>query len=340
MSLRNLMAILTMNGVPYHPIDMDVTMTSAQNSDTLSATLAMSEYPGISELLASSQEIEVTATVIAAAGSGMLFTGTVDDLDCDFTRRTMHISARDKSKGPIEKKTTEDFRNKKPEQIVQEIAGRHGLKPVIGGAGGDLAGKIFNADHVLLTDHISEWSLIQNLADREGKVAFVTKDELHYEDLDAGTMGNLPVLYMPPGPWGHANGNFIDLRCSRDFQLAKGGEVNVRSWHSKKKKSVVGTEKKSGGIGGAPNIWEHRHPQLEQGQADKIAKKRLRENIRQEMSISLTMPGMASVVPRMTVSLAGTGTIFDQLYYIDSVRHSVGRGYVMDIDAKNSQGGK
>lgn len=339
MSVRHIAGIVAMNGVPFNVIDMTVSMTSAQSSDTLSATVAMGQYPGFSELLASSSEIDITATVVAGADGGLLFTGSVDHLDCDFSNRTMSIDARDKSKGPIEAKTTEDFRNKTPEQIVSEIAGRHGLKPVVRGASGQLAGKIFQIDHVLLTDHISEWTLVQQLADREGKVAFVTKDELHYEDLDSGMNGNIKVVYVPPTDFNHAVGNFMTLRCSRDFQLAKGGEVNVNSWHSKKKKAFNGRSQK-GGIGGKPNVWSFRHPQLEQGQAQRIADKRLRENVRQEMSIDLEMPGKASVIPTMTLDLSGTGTIFDQQYFIDSVRHEIGVGYRMSINAKNSQGGK
>jgi Phage tail baseplate hub (GPD) len=371
MSVRQLTGIVTIGGLPCPVLSLDVDQTATSSADTMNAELSMAGVPGIEQIVASAPEIDVSAAVKAGADSGVLFTGTVDNISCDFDRRTVSISARDKTKGMAGKKSTEDFRNKTASQIVSEIAGRHGLSPAMDTTA-DMAGKKFNVDHVLLTNHVSEWTVVQHLADREGKVAFVQQDKLYFKELDDESFGLVTVIYVPPTDLNHAASNVLRLTGSRNMEAGKPSECHVRSWNVKKKKAyhgqdegggggggggafdggrnsqglggaggIVGGDRIGGGSGGgAKNVYEYSHPQLDQSQCDKMAKKRLRESRRQEMTIELEMVGSASVRPPKRLSLTGTLTAFDQLYFIDSVRHRIDEGgYTMSITAKNTKGG-
>lgn len=337
MSVRQLAGICTIDGVPCHVLSMDVQQSATKECSTLHAEIAIDEHRGVAALASAAPDVAVTGEVEASFGSGHLFTGTADHISVDFDRRIMKVQARDKTKGMIEKKTTEDFRNLPASAIVSKIYGRHGLAPVVDGTA-DMAGKQQQKeDYVHLTHHESEWTLIQHLADREGKVAFVQKNAGYFVEIDSAAFGALAVVYAPPTPGGHADGNCLRLSCSRNFEAGKRSKCTVRSWNVKKKKAFTGEDQ--GGSGGALKNYEYSHPQLNQGQCEKIAKKRLREILRHEMTIEVEMVGNAKVAPPMRLSLSGTQTAFDQTYFVDRVHHRIGRGYVMCITGRNKKGG-
>lgn len=336
MSTRHVAGILTVAGRSVRVESMDVQQTATKGADTLHASLSLYDNRWLASL--AGEDVSLVGAVEAGSGSGELFIGTADVIDPDFTRGTIKISGRDKTKGPIGKKSIEDFRNKTPAEIVREIAGRHGLAAVIEGTASDFAGKQQQKeDFVHLTHHISDWTLVQHLADREGLVAFVQKNNLFFVEIDSALFGGVDVVFVPPTPDGHATGNEIELSCSRNLEAGRPCKCTVRSWNVKKKQAFEGRAQVGGN--GAIRELEYSHPQLSQQQAQKIADKRLREVKRQEMCCRATMPGKASVHPPMKLNLSGTRTTFDQTYFIDNAHHQIGRGYRMSLTAKNSLGG-
>jgi phage protein D len=345
MSVRHLAGTCSIGGASFRVQSMDVNQTANKSADTMHAEVALSS-PGAKALIGAS-DLTLEASIEAGSDSGLLFTGTVDNITADFDRMTLKVSGRDKTKGPIGKKSIEDFRNKTPIEIVREVAGRHGLSVLTEGAGSMMAGKKQQKeDFVHLTHHISDWTLIQHLADREGKVAFVRKDQLYFVPIDSGMFGAFKVVFVPPTPGRHAVSNVLQLSCSRNMEAGQPTEVTVRSWNTKKAEAYEGKSRgnnqaNNGSIsGGGERKLEYSHPQLDQDQAQNIADKRHREAVRHEMSCNVTMPGKASVQPPMKLNLSGTGTAFDQTYYIDTVAHRVaGGGYTMAIAAKNTKGG-
>ncbi len=335
MSVRQLAGIVSIGGSTFRVVSMDVNQTANKSADTMHAEVAISSNPGAAAMASGAANIPVEATVEAGADGGLLFTGTADDITIDFDRMLLKVSARDKTKGPIGKKSIEDFRNKTPSEIVSEIAGRHGLAALIEGGGSMMAGKKQQKeDFVHLTHHISDWTLIQHLADREGKVAFVRKNQLYFVQIDSGMFGAFAVHFVPPTPGRHAQSNVLQLSCSRNIEAGEPTEVSVKSWNVKK------AQRYEGKAGGGQRKFEYSHPQLDQDQAQNIADKRHREAVRHEMTCNVTVPGKASVQPPMKLNLSGTGTAFDQMYFIDTINHRVGgNGYTMSITAKNSAGG-
>ena len=338
--LRHIQAVLEADGVPCPLLTFDVTLTRAQNSDSFAASLSMTACPpGRQEAFwAATGEIDIAIKVSAGLGLQTIFEGLLDAVDCDFAARTVRLRGRDKSKRPIENKRNESWKNRTASEIVSQIASEHGLQPVIDSLS-DRYGKIYEIDYVAISDQLSDWTLLQHIADREGKVVYVRGGKLYFKEIDDATFGAFMVRYTPPTPASHASGNFIQLACTRNVQAGKTTEVKVKSWNSKKKKALEATRRREG-TGPGSNKHLYRHEGLTQEQVDKMADKRLREATRHEMQVRVDMPGEPHVNPEMRLILTGTGTAFDQTYFIDSVRHAGGEhGYRMSIVAKNSKGG-
>lgn len=341
MSVRKTLAALEVNGVKCPVLGANVVQTRDQQADTLRATLSTTACNLLGRGPAfwlSEDKIDLALIAGAGADAGELFRGEADSVEIAFDGTTMTISGRDKSKGLMDNKSTEGFLNRTADEIVTELGGRRGLK-VDTGKGADKAGKTYSDNFMKLTDHMSEWSVIQHLADREGKVAYVRGDTLHFKEIDDDTLGEFPVVFVQPTPGSPAFSNQVTVSVRRNVTLAKKTKVKVGSWASKKKDKAVGEAEHGGGSNG---VVEHvyRHANLTKEQVDKIAKKRLREHVRHEMEIGVSGPGKARVNPELRLRLTGTGTAADQVYYIDRVEHDIGDGYSMRITARNTRGGK
>ena len=79
-------------------------------------------------------------------------------------------------------------------------------------------------------------------------------------------------------------------------------------------------------------------PNLTADDALKLAQRKLAELTRHERTIRITMPGELVLTPRSMIALEGTGTEFDQAYYIDVIERRLrqGGGLTQHILAKNT----
>ena len=66
-------------------------------------------------------------------------------------------------------------------------------------------------------------------------------------------------------------------------------------------------------------------PNLTPEDALKLAQRKLAELTRHERIIRITMPGELALTPRSMITLEGTGTEFDQAYYIDVIERRLRR---------------
>lgn len=344
--VRHIVGILAVNGAPCIVKHMNVSQSVQQDSDTVNATLAMDGQALPMSFWETAGDIQIEAYVLSgiiplanfASQGGLLFTGTADHIFLDYEERLIKVSGRDKSKGPIEAKSTESWKNKTASEIVTDIAKRHGLKPVID-ATADKAGKIQDLDWAHISDEVSEWTVVQQLADREGKIAYVHKNELHFKDLDDDSMGAYTITYTPPNPLFHATGtNHTRVTITRNLEAARPTNVGVSSWHSKDK-TAYKTKQSLGGKGKVRD-YDFDHAGMRQSHIDKIAKKRLRECTRHELTVDFDAPGRSEVSPRMRLVLAGYGEL-SQSYFIDKLTHNIGgQGYAMSGTARNTSKGR
>jgi len=119
---------------------------------------------------------------------------------------------------------------------------------------------------------------------------------------------------------------------SRDIYKA----CHVRYQHGKKKEVVEATftdpDKKEG------KTMEVREQVETVAEAQRLAKKKLREKNCQEWTGSFTVPGNLNLVAAVTVNLSGFGR-FDGKYIITRASHSIGSGYQTSIDVRRCLNG-
>jgi phage protein D len=316
-----------------------VTTSAHQSADTFSASFALSSLPASADANYWSSTAPLPASIEATNDQLSspwveLISGQVDSVEMDLVDGTLHLSGRDKTAAMIDAKTNEKWINHSAADIVNDIAGRHGLSAVITGAA-DKAGLTYVEDFNDLTDQDSEWNVLVRLAQREGCIAFVKGSKLYFQPMDqAGATYTLS--YVPPSAAGPAQGNFTRLTCTRRLTLAKTVSVKVTTWQQKQKKSVT-SEYQSAGTDSALLQYEYRIPNMTKAQADTAAQNRLNENTSHERSIEVDAPGDVSIDPTMTLQLSGTGTAFDQQYLISEIEHrfTMSEGYRMSISVRN-----
>ena len=119
---------------------------------------------------------------------------------------------------------------------------------------------------------------------------------------------------------------------SRDIYKA----CHVRYQHGKKKEVVEATftdpDKKEG------KTMEVREQVETVAEAQRLAKKKLREKNCQEWTGSFTVPGHLNLVAAVTVNLSGFGR-FDGKYIITRASHNIGSGYQTSIDVRRCLNG-
>jgi hypothetical protein len=134
----------------------------------------------------------------------------------------------------------------------------------------------------------------------------------------------------------------------RSLTLARDIEVQVRSWHSGKGTGFTKTAKAIGtkraqaasgksGFGNHVQRYVYVIPNLTEDQALKRAQSILANLSKFERVIGWAEPGELTLTPRNMVRLQGTGTDFDQAYFIDSIERRIafGEGFTMHVRANN-----
>lgn len=347
-------AWLKVEGEALPVLSLDVTNTTTRSSDTFSASLALRGNGKDAAFWAGKSSIKCEAVIDDGSGPKTMLEGQADHIEVDFSHGTVHVSGRDKSDQPIEAKTTEKFLNKTASEVAKEIAGRRGLQADVDDTK-DKVGTFYGNETAKLTDQDTEWNLLSRLAQREGHSLYITGGKLFFKKASGNQAGDsaadgadsvFKINYAAPTPANHARGNFTLLQVTRNCSLAGEVKVKVKSWNTEKKEGVKAEKTKGGpGSGGAasrqPLTYEYRLPSLTQEQADNIAQQRLDENTKHELTLTCDAPGDTSITVPGKVQLTGTGTDFDQTYFLTTVTHSVRDGYRMAIAAKNkSEGGQ
>ena len=317
------------------PIECSIHTSAHQSADTFDAVIALDD-PGGQGLL-DAQQISIT---ILASNDGppstQMFMGGADHVSIDWAQRIVRLRGRDLTSGPLDKKTNEKWLNKQPQDIITDLAGRSGLGVQFSGQAADRAGRKFNQDYNRISELDSHWNVIVKMAKELGCIAYVKGQTLIVAPWNAATGGTYSVFYQGPTLASPARGNVLRLRTSRDLQIAKGVQVNIKSWQQKEGKAIQSQQGQSGGI-----QHDLKMSNLTQQQADSIAKGRLGEITSHERTIEVVTPGDVSIDPAGMVSLSGTGSSADMSYVISSIDHhwSWAQGYLMTIRGRNSSGG-
>jgi phage protein D len=278
--------------------------------------------------------------------------GRVDDMQYDPVQNTIELSGRDFTSQFIDAKTTEVFKNQTVAQIVKTLAVRHQMTPNVADnvtPPGTLAGSFYQIDHARLTSEHSEWDLLTWLAHETQCSVFVTGQTLNFLPAQDPTKNDSYVIqWTPPSATsGSPQANLVDLRFSRNLTLTKDVKVTVTSWNTKQKSSfsvtAQATKTKNAVTRntslpfGQPQVYSYTIPGLTKQEALVKAQALLSEISKHEMRLDATLPADNILTAQMLVTVQGTGTPFDQVYFPDSVIRSMSMtdGYVMKFAAKN-----
>lgn len=273
-----------------------------------------------------------------------LILGRVDDITLDLPAGTLELVGRDNTALFIDTKTSEHFANKTSSQIAQTLAERHGLKSVVTPTT-RMAGSFYKSDFVDTTQQQSEWDLLSYLANVEGFDLYVKGYTLYFTQRAAPSPDHYRIQWTPPSQHqGYAWANIIDLQFSRNLTIAKGISVEVRSWNSKAKKGFSafwpkqGKTTRPGQSAAQTQRYRYTVPGLSQDATQQHAQQLYQHIVSHEMKLTASMPADNLLSISQTISVLGTNTDFDQVYYPETITRtlSVDEGYRMNITAKNT----
>lgn len=333
--IRHPRVVVVVNGLPVVPIECDVYVSQHQSSDTFHATLPL-DTPGDSFWADTApMDVQIMATNNYLTGAWVeMIQGSVDHVDCNFTKRTAMIRGRDRTAKLTDTKTTEKWQNKKPEEIITELAGRAGLGAQILGQSKDKAGLKYKDDYNRISEHDNLWNVIVRLAKHMGCIAFVKGNNLVVRPFDGGFEGQYTITYTRPTGLSPAQGNVVDLSCTRNLNLSKTVKVNHKSWQHKEGKGIE-SEYQSSGVGGELE-YTFKAANLTKAQQDQLCETKLNEILSHERTPIIKSYGDVNINPMMKLILTGTGTGFDQEYIMNSIHHHWDdHGYKMDINVRN-----
>lgn len=314
-------------------------------ADRFSASIALGSTPWASAASWATEPdilVDIQFSLDAGASFKSLIIGTVDSISIDPTIGEIRLEGRDLTGSLIETRTQETFANRTASEVATILASRHNLTPVVTGTTSPV-GRYYQNEHDRITLGLfsratTEWDLLVFLAQQEGFDVFVSGTELHFQPAQS-----TPDLIQPVRAE-----DLINLRLERSLTLARDIEVTVKSWNSRNQLAFTQTARAGRHTGGGGQKDQTRsgpsqryvfvRPNLSQDEALKLAQRKLAELTRHERILQAIMPGELTLSPRSLLILTGTGTAFDQPYFIDTIDRALNfeTGFTQHIRAKNS----
>ncbi len=318
-------------------------------ADTFSGRFSLTADPAQASVWADKDPpilLEVQAAFLqdgAAPAWQSAFTGEVDRLDIDLVSATVDVEGRDLSRRLIDAKTKETFANQRVSDIVSTLAGRHGLTADCG-AFPEMAGSFYQLEHDKITNDsfgrtTTEHDLLVYLAKHVGADYWVSGTVLHFKTaVDDSTATPLQLTWAPRGAQAYPGIQVTDIKQSRNLTLAKDIKVVMRIWNSKGKSASEvtyppGAKKTAQEIVLTPRQFASPAAALTYVQSQYA------DIVKHERVLQLTMPGELSMDARSIIALTGTGTSFDQRYFVDTIERSwsVDEGFRQSVHVKNRE---
>ena len=342
-SVRYPRAVLLANGSPVAGvIEVEVYANNHRGADRFVATVALSADRAAFAIWAAASDIAIDVQMsLDGAAFVSIFQGTVDLVEIDPIQGLLRAEGRDLTATLIETRTQETFANRTSSEIAALFAAEHSMNSAIAQTTTPV-GRYYQSEHDRITlDQFSrattEWDLLVFLAQQEGFDVFVKSNTLHFQPPSG-----------PDGAFTLTPSDATDLRLERALTLARHIEVVVKSWNSRQQSAFTQTARSRGrGVqtfgasSGALQRYVYVRPNLTSDQALKLAQQKLAELTRHQRVFSASMPGELSLTPRSVVTLAGTGSDFDQAYFVDSIerRLHVDSGFTQRIRCNNMDNG-
>ena len=332
---------LTVNGttITNALLSADIDNNNFFAADTFEAEIALNALPAaFNAAFWSSSQAKIGISIGIGNGLTQLILGNADDVDIELPAGLLRVRGRDLSAPLMDNKTTQKFQNQTSSQIVTQIAPQFNLTPNVVPTSTP-SGVFYEIDHARLTDNISYWTLVNELARFEGYDVYVTGNTLNFQPSSPSTQPTYTISYTPPTQRMIQSGNFIDLKMHRSQTLAKDVVVQVTSWNSKQRTAFTATSPSGAkaSLTGSSTLYPIVRAGLTIDQAQKLAQNTRAEITLHERVVEVTMPGEITLMPRQHIALTGTGTNFDQTYFIDRInrRVDIDGGFSESIRMKN-----
>ena len=325
-------AWVSVNGATFPLQAGSAEQNATRRSSTFSGQLPLA-YPGAEMTFASLATNDSSISVMTNGMSQTLVAGEIDNASFDYIAGVISFHGRCKSAKLHAPKSAEKWVNKKPHEIVQDLASRAGLSVDIDQSSLQ-AGRFIQVDWSKLTDNISYMTVVHKMAEFMGARWWVdAQGTLHVKSID-NPQGFYTLNYSPGTP---KSADFLGLTITRNIQAGKPIKVTVKSFHPGQKKTYTGTYS----VGGAGDTAEYNYhlPGHTQDHANQHAKTKANEHARHELQLSAQLVGDPMIDVAMKLQLNGTS--FAQSYDMDSISHAFGmRGHTMTISAKSAKAGR
>ena len=343
------------NGAPMAGItEFNIVKNNYLAPDTFSAVIALDAtgQGASAPYWATQDSIEVNLQVnINGSKTTSLLIGLVDDVEIDLAAQTLHIRGRDYISVFVDAKTNEKFLNQTSSEIVTTLCSRHGITCNVKQTTTPIA-KYYKNEAASVTNQQTEWQLISFLAQKEKFNVYMSGVTLNFLPVADITKAQPYILrYDSSGSFPILNAESLTLR--RTLTIAKDVVVKVNSWNHEQKQHVKAGRQKTKIASKSPTakasvhptrtnktplVYEFREPGLTQEQANDLAEKKLAELTQHERKIEARLPADLAIYPQSIIQLIGTGTDFDQRYYVSEITIKCGfdTGYYMTVEAKNS----
>lgn len=336
-STRRPRLLATVNGAQVAtPLTARVTSNNFYAADRFALVAALGASTPYDWL--SQDRMAVQIGVALDGASEILIEGEADQVELDPIRRTATLTGRDLTARLIEARTQESFSNRTASEIATLLASRRGLAADIARTTTPV-GRYWQLQRDRITlDQFSrattEWDLLVTLAGLEGFDVWVSGRTLHFRPR-AATPAPSATLRATPGL-----ANVTGLRLERALTLARDIEVVVKSWNARQQQAFLRRARRRRGSGD-PQRYVYVVPNLTPDEALKLAQRKLEDLTRHERRITAEMPGELTLTPRQRIRLDGTGTDFDQDYWIDEITRTLHptNGFTQTLLARNASPG-
>lgn len=285
-------------------------------------------------------QIDILLSVDGGVGFVSVIQGMVDIVSLNPIEKEVHVHGRDLTALLIESRSQETFANRTASEIATIFADRHGLTPVVTPTTTPV-GRFYESDHESIRldsfcRAATEWDLLVYLARQEGYDVFVRGTSLYFQ----------PVASLAAVSCVIETRDVTELKLERALKLAGEVQVIVKSWNTQLQNGFTGQASGSV-VANSSNMSQGKQPvlryvcvrpNLTSDMTLGMAVRHLSEITRHERMVEFSMPGDLTLVPGDVILLSGTGTEFDQAYYIDSIYRTfrTKTGFLQRVRASNS----
>lgn len=353
--VRKPRSIVTLNDVRFAFISWEVNNNGYYQADTFSVRLPLTQ-PQAQKYNAAwwSSQSAIEAKIYdgfpndadnyTANNLTLRLWGNVDNIELDPIGKTVHITGRDFTSKLIDEKVPPPSPNLTASQVAAKFAAEYGLATNITKTKTKI-GVYYNIDHIDSKIEKTPWDILTYLAHQEQYVVYCSGKTLNF--VPQPSEKNAKILTLD-NSGSITNGPAPVLKFFRCLTVSRGIVVYVRSWNSKHKRSFTkvarikrsrdSVTKKNEPLIGVEQTYSYTFPNLTEEEAQRRADSFLKSISQHEVKFEAdNMPGDASLSPFQPVKWLYGKTLFEQVYFLDSLvrSFSLEHGYTMSLKGKN-----